>query len=106
MGDRAPIRFCSWTFLWSWIVWVPLVLAGFGAVPLDPDLRARLTMPALVLGAFGAAFGACMAIGTLHGRAALTGCVGRFASLRLGWRSWTATRTSWSPACRARRCAG
>lgn len=90
MGDRFPVRFFLWTFLWSWTVWAPLVLAGFGVIALDPDLRARLTMPALMLGAFGPAFGACMAIWTLGGRAALVGFLRRFASLRFGWRVWTA----------------
>ncbi len=90
MRDRVPMRFFVWTFLWSWIVWAPLALAGLGVVPLDADLVASLALPAAMLGAFGPAVGAVIAIWTLEGRAALGRFLRRFASLRFGWRAWTA----------------
>lgn len=88
--DRVPMRFFVVTFLWSWVVWVPLALAGLGIVPLDVDLVAGLAVPAAMLGAFGPAVGAVAAIWSLEGRAALGRFLRRFASLRFGARAWIA----------------
>lgn len=90
MNDRVPIRFFLFTFLWSWIIWTPLVLAGLGVIRLDEELVARLSMPAAMLGAFGPAIGACLSIWTLDGRPALERFLRRFTSLRFGWKAWTA----------------
>lgn len=89
-SDRGVSRFLAWTFGWSWAVWAPLVLAGRGVLGVDADALAGLTMPLVMLGAFGPAVGACVAIGSLDGRAALVRFLRRFASLRFGWRVWTA----------------
>ena len=89
-GVRVPLRFFVVTFAWSWIVWTPLVLAGLGVLPLSEDVRALLTFPALALGAFGPAVGACFAVWTLEGRAALAAFLRRFLSLRFGWKAWLA----------------
>ncbi len=88
--DRVPLRFFVVTFAWSWVVWAPLVLAGLGVVALADDLRAALTFPALVLGAFGPAVGACVAVWTLEGRSAVAAFLRRFLSLRFGWKAWSA----------------
>ncbi len=90
MNVRLPLRFFVVTFAWSWVVWAPLVLAGLGVVHLEEDLRALLTFPALAVGAFGPAVGACFAVWTLEGRAALTAFLRRFLSLRFGWQAWLA----------------
>lgn len=88
MNGRVPLRFFIFTFLWSWIVWSPLALAGLGIFPLNEDLRSLMTMPALILGAFGPAVGACLSVWTLEGRAALVSFLRRFLSLRFGWKAW------------------
>jgi uncharacterized protein len=90
VNTRVPLRFFVVTFGWAWIIWSPLVLAGLGVVAIDPDLISRLATPAAMLGAFGPAIGACVAIGTSEGRAALMRFLARFGSLRFGWRAWTA----------------
>jgi uncharacterized protein len=90
MNERVPIRFFLWTFLWSWVIWAPLVLAGLGVIRLDAELVARLVTPAAMLGAFGPAVGACISIWTLEGRSALVRFLRRFTSLRFGWKAWTA----------------
>lgn len=87
---RVPLRFFVATFAWSWVVWSPFVLAGLGVLPFDEDLRSLLTTPAVMLGAFGPAFGACLAVWTQGGRAALAPFLRRFLSLRFGWRAWLA----------------
>lgn len=90
MNARVPLRFFVVTFAWSWAIWMPLVLASAGVFRLDEGLRSLLTMPALILGAFGPAVGACVAVWTLDGRAALAPFLRRFLSLRFGWRAWLA----------------
>jgi uncharacterized protein len=85
---RVPLRFFVVTFLWSWTIWTPLVLAGLGFFPMDGDLLTRLALPAAMLGAFGPAVGACFAIWTLEGRTAVGAFLRRFLSLRFGWQVW------------------
>jgi uncharacterized protein len=89
-SSRIPLRFFVVTFLWSWIIWAPLALAGLGVFQLDADLLTRLAIPAAMLGAFGPAVGACFAVWTLEGRAALVTFLRRFLSLRFGWKAWMA----------------
>jgi uncharacterized protein len=84
MNERVPIRFFLWTFLWSWVIWAPLVLAGLGVIRLDAELVARLVTPAAMLGAFGPAVGACISIWTFEGRSALVRFLRRFTSLCFG----------------------
>jgi uncharacterized protein len=88
MNERIPLRFFLVTFLWSWIVWLPLALASLGIFHLDEDISSSLTMPALFLGAFGPAVGACFSVWTLEGRSALAAFLKRFLSLRFGWKVW------------------
>jgi uncharacterized protein len=90
MNVHVPLRFFVVTFAWSWIIWAPLALAGLGVIELDDGLRTLLPLPAAMLGAFGPAIGACVAIWTLEGRAALTAFLRRFLSLRFGWKAWLA----------------
>jgi uncharacterized protein len=90
MQERRLTTFFALTFLWSWVIWAPLVLAGLGIIPLDAELVMRLAMPAAMLGAFGPAFGACLSIWTLDGLPALKQFLRRFTSLRFGWKAWTA----------------
>jgi uncharacterized protein len=90
MPARIPLRFFVVTFAWSWILWAPLVLAGLGVFPLDEELHSLLTLPVIMLGAFGPAVGACIAVWTLEGRAALGTFLRRFLSLRFGWKAYFA----------------
>ena len=34
MNERLPLRFFVISFLWSWLIWLPLVLAGLGVLRL------------------------------------------------------------------------
>lgn len=88
--ERVPLRFFAVTFAWSWLIWAPLALAGLGVVPLDAELVAALALPAAMLGAFGPAIGAVVAIWSLEGRAAVGRFLRRFLSLRFGARAWAA----------------
>ena len=52
-----PYRFFVVTFAWSWLIWLPLVLAGAGIIPLGRDLLSAVTVPWIAVGVFGPAAG-------------------------------------------------
>ena len=87
---RFPHRFFVVTFLWSWTMWAPLVLASFHLIPLGPEFIARMSMPAVVLAAFGPGVGAMYSLWTLgDGRMVRKYLRGVF-DLRIGWSAWLA----------------
>lgn len=85
-----PYRFFVITFAWSWLVWLPLVLAGAGVIPLANDLPAALTVPWTWLGAFGPAAGALSCLRTSLDRNAVRAYTRGLRDLRLGWWGWLA----------------
>ena len=67
---RFPYRFFVVTFAWSWLIWLPLVLAGAGIIPLGTHLLSAVTVPVTILGIFGPAVGAfyCLRAARRQGR--------------------------------------
>lgn len=86
--ERFPYEFFVVTFLWSWLIWLPLVLAGAGIFPLDKDLLSALTNLAIILGAFGPAAGAFYCLKKFHGKGAVREYLRGLLDFRLGWRAW------------------
>jgi hypothetical protein len=62
--EKFPLRFFAVTFLWSWLFWLPLVLAGFKIIPINQDLLKSITIPISILAAFGPAVGAFVSLRT------------------------------------------
>jgi len=87
---RFPYRFFVVTFAWSWLIWLPLVLAGAGIIPLGKDLLSALTVPWVALGVFGPAAGALYSLRTLRGKGAVRQYLRGLLDLRFGWRAWIA----------------
>lgn len=87
MKQRVPLRFFVVTFLWSWLIWSPLVLVGLGVLRVDAGTWSIIATPTAYLGAFGPAVGACYSVWTLKGRKALVGYLKSFLSLRFGWKA-------------------
>jgi membrane protease YdiL (CAAX protease family) len=85
---RFPYRFFVVTFLWSWVLCLPLVLAGSGIVSVGRDLLSTITIPILVLAGFGPAVGALYSLSTLDGRGAVCRYLRGLLDLRFGWRVW------------------
>ena len=87
-AERFPFRYFVVTFLWSWLAWLPLVLAGFGLIPLGSGFLDAARLPLTVLGIFGPAAGAFFSLRTLEGK----GAVGRYLrgllDFRFGWKAW------------------
>jgi hypothetical protein len=46
---RFPYQFFVVTFVWSWLIWLPLVLASAGILPLGKDLLSALSTPATIV---------------------------------------------------------
>jgi uncharacterized protein len=93
MKTGKPICFFLVTFLWTWFFWAPFVLEGLGIYTLDEDLRTTVSLPVLILGAFGPAVGALFCVFRESGRKGLKKYVSTFLSLRFGWKVWAAIFT-------------
>jgi uncharacterized protein len=87
---RFPYRFFVVTFAWSWLIWLPLVLARAGIIPLGRDLLSAVTVPSIALGAFGPAAGAFYCLRTSRGKGAVREYLRGLLDLRFGWWAWLA----------------
>ncbi len=85
---KFPYQFFVVTFIWSWLIWLPLVLAGAGILPLGKDLQSALSVPLIGLGAFGPAAGAFYCLRTLQGKGAIRNYLRGLLDLRFGWKAW------------------
>ena len=87
--DRSiPYQFFVVTFIWAWLFWLPLVLAGSGILPIGDDLLQALTIPVSILAAFGPAVGAFYCLRTQHGKGAIRQYLRGLMDFRLGLKAW------------------
>ena len=87
---RFPYRFFVVTFAWSWLIWLPLVLAGAGIIPLGTHLLSAVTVPVTILGIFGPAAGAFYCLRASRGKGAVRQYLRGLLDLRFGWYAWLA----------------
>jgi len=85
---KFPYQYFMVTFLWSWLIWLPLVFAGAGLNPLGKDLLSVLSFPLAMLGAYGPAAGAFYCLRTLQGKQAVRDYLRGLLDLRFGWKAW------------------
>ena len=85
---NIPYQFFVVTFIWSWLIWLPLVLAGAGILPLGKDLLSAWSTPVSILAAFGPAAGAFYCLSTLHGKGAVHQYLRGLLDFRFGWQAW------------------
>jgi uncharacterized protein len=86
--QKFPVRFFVVTFLWSWCIWMPLVLAGKGCINIRPEILGTITVPVSMLAAFGPAAGAFFSLRTIEGKGAVVRYLKRFLDIRFGWKTW------------------
>jgi len=86
---RFPYRFFLITFIWSWVLWTPLVLGSFKIIFVSDKLLSFLTMPIIILGAFGPLVGALIALREDEGvKGSSVKYLRSFLDLRLGWKGY------------------
>jgi uncharacterized protein len=85
---KFPYQFFVVTFLWSWLIWLPLVLAGNGILPMGKGLLSILSVPMIMLGIFGPAAGALYCLKTLNGKGAIRNYLRGLLDLRFGLKAW------------------
>ncbi|MHC1784635.1 MAG: lysostaphin resistance A-like protein [Anaerolineaceae bacterium] len=85
---RFPYAFFAVTFLWSWLLWLPLVLAGAGVIPISKQLLSAISLPVTVVAAFGPAAGTFYCLKTYHGKGAVRQYLRGLLDFRLGWQAW------------------
>lgn len=81
---KFPFRFFIVTFLWSWLIWLPLVLAGFKIIPIGQELLTAITIPVSILASFGPAVGAFVSLRTLQGK----GSIGTYLKSFFKFKFW------------------
>ncbi len=85
---RFPYRFFAVTFVWSWIIWTPLVLGNFKIIPVSDKLLSILTIPIVMLGVFGPLAGALFAIHHEKGKGSIIKYLRRFLDFNIGWKAY------------------
>jgi len=86
---RFPYRFFLITFIWSWVLWTPLVLTNFKIMLTSDKLLSFLTIPIIILGAFGPLAGALFALREDQGvKGSSVKYLRSFLDLRLGWKAY------------------
>ena len=85
---RFPFRFFIFTFLWSWIIWTPLILATFGIIPVSDKLLSILSIPVIIIGVFGPLAGALITLHKENGKGSAKKYLRSFIDFRLGWKAY------------------
>ena len=88
MENKIPIRFFVVTFLFSWLIWAVLVLNGSGII--SSNFLSQITLPVILLGAFGPAVGTIVSLYTIKGKGSLKKHFKSFLSLNFGLKVWLA----------------
>ena len=85
---RFPFRFFICTFIWSWIIWAPLILARLGIIPVSDKLLLILTIPVIMIGVYGPLAGALSALRRERGKGSSKNYLRSFLDFRLGWKAY------------------
>jgi len=83
-----PVRFFLVTFIFSWVLWTPLVLASLNVIPLSDRLLSVLRVPVIMLGAFGPMAGALYSLHHEYGKGSVKKYLQSFLDFRLGWKGY------------------
>jgi uncharacterized protein len=88
---RFPFRFFITTFIWSWIIWAPLILASLGIIHVSDKLLSTLTIPVIMIGVFGPLAGALFAVKQEKDKGSSKEYLRSFLDFRLGWKTYFIT---------------
>jgi uncharacterized protein len=85
---RFPFRFFLMTFMWSWIIWTPLILASLEIIPVPEKVLSILTIPVIMIGVYGPLAGALFALHKENGKGSSKKYLRSFLDFRLGWKAY------------------
>ena len=85
---RFPFRFFIITFIWSWLFWIPLVLASQGIIKMPVELLSGMTLPVSIVAAFGPLTGALFSLRKEQGKGSSVNYLRGFLNFRLGWKAY------------------
>lgn len=83
---RFPFRFFLTTFIWSWIIWTPLILGSLKIIPVSDKLLSILTIPVIMIGVYGPLAGALFALHKEKVKGSSKKYLRSFLDFRLGWK--------------------
>jgi len=85
---RSPLRFFLVTFMWSWIIWTPLILGSNKIIPVSDKLLSIATIPIIMIGVYGPLAGALFALHKEKGKGSMKKYLRSFLDFRLGWNAY------------------
>lgn len=88
MNIRFPFHFFLMTFMWSWIIWTPLILASLKIIPVSENILSILTIPVIMIGVYGPLAGALFALHKENGKGSAKKYLRSFLDFRLGWKAY------------------
>ncbi|NDV47233.1 CPBP family intramembrane metalloprotease [Paludibacter sp. 221] len=89
MGNNKFLyRFFIVAFIWSWVFWLVLILAGYNIIPMPANMLSNLKLPLVSIGAFGPLVGALSALRSEFGKGAGKKYLKTFVDLRWGWKAY------------------
>ena len=85
---KFPVRFFVVTFIFSWVLWTPLVLCSLGTIPFPGKLLSAVRFPVIMLGAFGPLAGALYSLRHENGKGSARKYLQSFFGLNMGWKAY------------------
>lgn len=85
---KFPVRFFVITFIFSWVLWTPLVLGSLHLIPVSERLLSVARVPVIMLGAFGPLAGALYSLRQEKGKGSARKYLKTFLDLNLGWKAY------------------
>ena len=83
-----PFRFFLLTFIWSWVIWSPLILFSLEIIPVSEKLLSAIKIPVLMIGVFGPLAGAVYCSWKEKGKGFVKQYLRTFLYFRLGWKAY------------------
>lgn len=85
---KSISKFLLITFLWSWLLWIPLIFISYNIITIPEKIFSIIKVPFMMLGAFGPLIGAYGAIIRKNGKNFTKKYFYSFTDLRIGWKAY------------------
>lgn len=85
---KFPVHFFLVTFMFSWVLWTPLVLGSLNIIPVSEKLLSAARFPVIMLGAFGPLAGALYDLRHHEGKGRGRKYLQSFLDFRSGWKGY------------------